>query len=181
MISRLYERENWGDDAPENLCYRYTALEIRRRRINPEANRLVLALIARYGTDRQRQAICTALGVENATAYADEIIADYTSDGVFDAEYRLAEEQIRLVDDAEHLKAAAYEAGYYKSRFAFCRLTGYRYPAPENDAYSHRTFCCERLATFPEEEVKTFCEEMIRKKGPFAKEAAEVLSGKTFC
>lgn len=178
MISRLYEREHWGNDDPERLCFLYPALEILRRRIDPGANRLVLALIARYGTDRQKKAICTVLGTEDAEAYAEKVIADCTSDGIFDAEYLLAEEQIRLVDDAEHLKAAAYEAGYYKSRFAFCRLTGYSFPSPENDAYSHRTFRCERLAAFADEDVRTFCEEMIQRRGPFAEEAAEILSGR---
>ena len=177
MISRLYERENWENDSPECLCCLYPALEILRRRIDPEANRLVLALVARYGTDRQRKAIGTVLGVEDVEAYAEEVIASHTSDGIFDAEYLLAEEQIALVDDAELLKAAAYEAGYFKSRFAFCRLTGYQYPSPECDAYSHRTYRCDRLESFPKEDVKTFCEEMIRKKGPFAQEAAEILEG----
>ena len=59
--------------------------------------------------------------------------------------------------------------------FAFCRLTGYRFPASDCDAYSYRTFDCGIMFGMTTEDIRKFFQMMIEKKGRFADVAEECL------
>ena len=77
--------------------------------------------------------------------------------------------------DIGHLRETAFSDRSMASCFAFCRLTGYSFPPPECDAYSHRIYSCEPVEGMNPEMIREFCGEMIEKEGPFAEEAKEVL------
>ena len=170
MDSKLYWKENMGSHDPETVHYLFSAGEVRH--LDAEKDRLLLRNIARNGDGVRQKAAQRKLGVDAVPAQDP----DYTSDDIFDEAYFLAEEQVLQVADAELLKEAAFHGFGEKRYFAFCRLTGYRYPAPSCDAYSHRTFACGRLPGFTDEDVRAFCREMVEKKGPFAREAASCLA-----
>ena len=88
-------------------------------------------------------------------------------------EYFVLQEQVAREDDGEALKEAALHASDYdRAAFAFCRLTGYSFPASACDAYSYRTFSCEILPGRTAEQIREFCEMLIGKGGPF-RDAAE--------
>ena len=169
MDSKLYWQENMGTHDPETVHYLFSAGEVRR--LDAEKDKLLLRNIARHGDGIRQKAALRKLGVEAVPAEDP----DYTSDGLFDEAYFLAEEQVRQVADPELLREVAFRGFGEKRYFAFCRLTGYRYPAPACDAYSHRTFACGRLPGLADEEVLAFCREMVDKKGPFAREAQACL------
>ena len=58
-------------------------------------------------------------------------------------EYFVLQEQVIREDDADVQKEVAlHSSDYDMAAFAFCRLTGYRFPPSECDAYSYRTFDC---------------------------------------
>ena len=172
MNSKLYCPDLWGSHDPETLHYAYSAGEIRH--LDPEKDKLLLNNLARNASGVRRKAALMKLGAMEA----GEAPEGYTSDDIYDEAYWLAEEQVLRVEDPELLKRAAFEAFGEKRYFAFCRLTGYRYPAPESDAFSHRTFEVGRFPDLDQQEVEDFCREMIEKCGPFTKEAAEILNGK---
>ena len=90
--------------------------------------------------------------------------------------YFVLREQVEREDDAEVLKTVAFRKQRDSlGRFAFCCLTGYSWPPSECDAYSYRTYECERCIGMTDEDVRAFCTEMIQCGGPFADEAKEVL------
>ena len=167
MNSKLFWPEYQGSNDPETVHFSYSAGEVRR--LDAEKDRLLLRNIARNGDGARRKAALRKLGVD----HVPEKDPDYTSDDTFDEEYWLVEEQVQRVEDGELLQEAAFHAFGEKRYFAFCRLTGYRYPAPASDACSHRTYAVERFPGWTEEEVRNFCREMIRRDGPFAREARE--------
>lgn len=171
MNSKLFWEEYWGSNDPDTVHFSYSAGEIRR--LDPEKDRLLLKNIARNGDGVRQKAALRMLGVDRVP----EKDPDYTSDDIFDEAYWLIEEQVQRVDDVELLKGAAFHAFGEKRYFAFCRLTGYRYPAPAADAYSHRTFAVAPFPDWTREEADAFCREMIERNGPFAREARACLSG----
>ena len=170
MDSKLYWKENMGSHDPETVHYLFSAGEVMHL-LDAQKDRLLLENIARNGSGARQKAALRKLGVD-AVPPQDP---DYTSDDLFDEAYFLAEEQVLRVEDAELLKEVAFRGFGEKRYFAFCHLTGYRYPAPACDACSHRTFACGRLPGFTDEKVRAFCREMIEQSGPFAREAKACL------
>ena len=169
MNSKLFWPENLGSGDPGAVHLLYSAGEIRR--LDPLRDRLLLENIARNGSGVRRKAALRVLG----TDHVPEKDPDYTSDGIFDEGYWLTGEQVLRVEDPELLKQAAFRGFGEKRYFAFCRLTGYRYPAPACDAYSHRTFAVLRFPDIAPGEVRSFCREMAERNGPFLREALACL------
>ena len=67
------------------------------------------------------------------------------SEDTFFWEYAVLREQVVREEDREVLEAALHDPDRSVAAFAFCRLTGYRFPPDECDAYSYRTFSCDLL------------------------------------
>ena len=85
-------------------------------------------------------------------------------------------EQVIREDDADVLKEVAlHSSDYDMAAFAFCRLTGYRFPPSECDAYSYRTFDCGILPGMTAEDIREFCRKVIEERGRFANVAEECL------
>ena len=83
-------------------------------------------------------------------------------------EYFVLQEQVIREDDADVLKKAAlHSSNYDMAAFAFCRLTGYRFPPSECDAYSYRTFDCGILPGMTAEDIREFCRKVIEERGRF--------------
>lgn len=92
------------------------------------------------------------------------------------AEYFVLQEQAAMEDDYDVLKEAAlHSSNYDMAAFAFCRLTGYRFPPGECDAYSYRTFSCETLSGMTADDIRDFCREVIEEGGSFTAAAKECL------
>jgi hypothetical protein len=88
-------------------------------------------------------------------------------------EYMVLQEQIMRERDPETLiNAALHSSDYNMAAFAFCRLTGTRFPASENDAYSYRTYSCDMMPGMTEELIREVCLRIIEKEG-YLKDAAE--------
>ncbi len=169
MNSKLFWNENLGSNDPETVHYLYSAAEVRR--LDPEKDRLLLKNSARNGNGIRQRAALRKLGVDHVPVQDP----DHTSDEVFDEAYWLIDEQVLRVDDPAFLVRAAFEGFGEKRYFAFCRLTGYRYPAPDCDALSHRTYACPRFPGYTDDDVRAFCREMIARNGLFSREAKECL------
>ncbi len=92
-----------------------------------------------------------------------------------DPEYWTAYGKTEEEEDIGYLREQAMNGSGAEARFAFCRLTGYHYPVPECDAYSHRTFDVGRAGGMTDDLIREFCREMVGMNGPFAKEAEECL------
>ena len=91
-------------------------------------------------------------------------------------EYFVLQEQVIREDDADVLKEVAlHSSDYDMAAFAFCRLTGYRFPPSECDAYSYRTFDCGVLPGMTAEDIREFCRKVIEERGRFANVAEECL------
>lgn len=91
-------------------------------------------------------------------------------------EYFVLQEQVVREDDADALKEVALHGSSYDMvAFAFCRLTGYRFPPSECDAYSYRTFGCDTLPGITAEDIREFCRAMIAGQGPLKEAAKECL------
>ena len=91
-------------------------------------------------------------------------------------EYLVLHEQVVREDDAEELKEAAlHSPNYDMAAFAFCRITGYSFPASDCDAYSYRTFSCGTLPGMTTEDIREFCRVMIEEGGPLKDVAKECL------
>ena len=86
--------------------------------------------------------------------------------------YFVLQEQVMRECSVEVLKEAAFVNQRESiGRFAFCRLTGFSWPAGECDAYSYRTWQCGLKKGFTRKDIEDFCREMIERHGPFEKEA----------
>jgi len=95
---------------------------------------------------------------------------------IFFWEYAVLREQVAREDNRDALKAAAlHSSNRDVAVFAFCRLTGYRFPPSECDAYSYRTFDCGIISGMTTEDVREFCRMMIEERGRFADVAEECL------
>lgn len=91
-------------------------------------------------------------------------------------EYAVLCEQVKREDDREVLRSAALNCSDYgAAAFAFCRLTGYRFPPSDCDAYSYRTFDCGIMPGMTAEDIREFCRMMIKERGRFANVAEECL------
>jgi hypothetical protein len=91
-------------------------------------------------------------------------------------EYAVLREQVAREDDRDALKAAALHcADRGVAAFAFCRLTGYRFPPGACGAYSYRTFDCGVLPGMTAEDIRVFCRTVIEGGRPFANVAEECL------
>ena len=96
------------------------------------------------------------------------------ADDPYYEEYFVLLEQVGREEDQDVLTdAALHSPDHDLAAFAFCRLTGYSFPASDCDAYSYRTFRCGILPGMTEEDIREFCQRMIREGGLF-KDAAEV-------
>lgn len=73
--------------------------------------------------------------------------------------------------DISYLRKLAFGQRNMASKFAFSRLTGYTFPAPENDTYSYKRYNTGIARGLSSEDVKGLCQEMIDKSGSFSKEA----------
>lgn len=88
-------------------------------------------------------------------------------------EYTVLREQVVRECDRDALKAAVlYSSDCSVAAFAFCRLTGYRFPTSECDAYAYRTFNCGIMPGITTEDIRKFCRMIIKKGGPL-KDVAE--------
>ena len=82
-------------------------------------------------------------------------------------EYAVLREQVQREDDREALKTAAlHSSDRDAALFAFCRLTGYRFPADECDAYSYRTFDCGIMPGMTTEDIRAFYRMMMEEGDP---------------
>lgn len=168
---KLFQIENRGTE-PEHYHLLFSAGEARR--LDPEKDRLLLENIARNALGTLQKAALRRLGLTEPPPPNP----DYVSDGQFDESYWILDEQIRQMEemaDHELLYTAAFTSHSEAGCFAFCRLTGWRFPAPACDAYSHRDYACGRVAWMDEEDVRAFCREMIERRGPFAPECETLL------
>ena len=90
--------------------------------------------------------------------------------------YIVLQEQVIREDDVEELKEAAlHSSNYEMAAFAFCRITGYNFPASDCDAYSYRTFSCDILPGMTTEDIREFCRMMIAEGGPLKDAVQECL------
>ena len=143
------------------------------RNLDPKEDRCYLEHIVQYARGARQKMIMKKLGItelpEKTVNPEDPSDRDYE-------EYFILEEQVCREPDAEVLKEAAYRAPTQMAKFAFCRLTGYFYPSPWNDAYSYHNYECSWKEGMTTEDVIEFCREMIAVQGPFAWEAVEILA-----
>ena len=168
-MSKLFEKDNWNLSDFSLIHYLYSAAEVKN--LHPEDDRLLLENIARNAEGSTKKMALRVLGVSEVPKVDDSLI----SDGIYDEPYWLYREQVKRITDPEILIETLYEASGMIARFAFCYYTGYAYPSPEEDAYSHRTFECGRFPGNTDAVIENFCVEMVRIWGPFMKEARECL------
>ena len=133
------------------------------RNLDPKEDRCYLEHIVQYARGTRQKLIMKKLGItelpEKTVNPEDPSDRDYE-------EYFILEEQVCREPDAEVLKEAAYRAPTQMAKFAFCRLTGYFYPSPWNDAYSYHNYECGWKEGMTTEEVIEFCREMIAVQAP---------------
>ncbi len=97
--------------------------------------------------------------------------ADHDDPGGIWRTYQMMREQTLRESSRETLKKAAFHGSISDIRkFAFCRLTGYRW---DKSAY---TYGCGLKSDMLRRDIEAFCGEMIEKEGPFACEAREWLA-----
>ena len=142
------------------------------RNLDPVEDRYYLEYIVQYAVGTRQKLLMRKLGIselpEKRRNPEDPSDRDYE-------EYFILEEQVAREPDAEVLKEAVYRAPTKMATFAFCRLTGYFYSSPWNDAYSYRNYECGWKEGMTTEDVVEFCREMIAVQGPFVREAEEIL------
>ena len=156
MGKHHFTREDWEHAAERSILV---------RRADPETDRLFLnCFVYRRVSGR---------AVDEALAKLGGRMDDWFLD---DPDYWIEYGKVREEEDVELLKRIAWSGHDRPARFAFCRLTGYRYPAPECDADSHRTNYCGRASGMTPERVREFCAEMAARGGPFAAEARACLA-----
>ena len=143
------------------------------RELDPEKDCELLGYLLRRASQRYSDRVMEKYGI------ADIPEKPVNIDAPNDAEYEpyfVLLEQVKREEEKSVLREATFSKERTdQAKFAFCRLTGYRYCPSACDAYSYRTFDCGRMEGITDEEAKTFCQDMIDKKGPFCKEAEELL------
>ncbi|MBE5999421.1 MAG: hypothetical protein E7233_13475 [Lachnospiraceae bacterium] len=167
MGVKIFREENW-DRIEAGMISLWDIRDLDRRK----DRRLIEYLILK-GRDRLKEKVMRQYGITEMPE--EPVNIDDPDDEIYRTYYVLCE-QVEREDDVEALKASAFRK-YRDSRstFAFCYLTGYSWPPSECDAYSYRTYDCGRCKDMTDEDNVDFCIEMIRRSGPFAREAEEVL------
>ena len=94
-----------------------------------------------------------------------------------DPEYWAERERAEGERDISRLAKLAYAERNKAGCFAFCRLTGYAFPPPAIDRFSHRTYACRPVEGMTPDLIWAFCQDMIEQGGPFSEEAEEILAG----
>lgn len=119
--------------------------------------------------ESKREKIMRRYGVEELPPATVNI--DDPEDQLYRTYYVLLE-QVMRESSSEVLKKAAFGNRRESiGRFAFCRLTGFAWPAGECDAYSYRTWQCGLKKGVTRKEIEDFCREMTERHGPFENEA----------
>ena len=161
----IFKRENWSrwEAGP------YESADLR---LDAEKDRELLRHILRHCTELQRRRLMIRHHIKEISAppvnLDDESDADY-------APYAVLREQVMREDDYWTLKAALEAPNAMMRRFAFCRLTGYRWPAAACDAYSYKTYDCGLKREVSREDIEDLCRELIDERSRFARRAAEWL------
>ena len=156
---------------PDELYYYFSLTEIRQ--MDPKKSRLLLENIARNASGTYRKAALLRLGTEE--------IPQEDFDGPDDEKIRILKEEILQIDDIASyylLKDAAFDSHCAASTFAFCRLTGSELFSYGDD-YNCYVVSCGILSCMTEEDIRDFCREMIRRKGPFVNAATACLRALT--
>ena len=169
---KLFQSDKRGTEL-EALYLLFSSGEVRR--MDAQRDRLLLGNIARHAPGTEQKAALRRLGLTEPPPPNPDSI----SDELFDERYWILSEQIvqlTEMEDCELLRAAAFSGRSMEGCFAFCRLTGWRFPAPACDAYSHRDYACGRISWMTDGEVRAFCRKMLDRRSPFASEAAACLA-----
>ena len=133
MNGKLFSQAGRNITDPSLVPFCYKSAEVLR--LSFEEDRLLLETLARHGRGTLAKAALRRLGIESN----DEISP---AEEAKDEMYFLLGEQVKRVDSMEVLKDCAMHGSYMHALFAFCRLTGGSFPAPDNDSLSHRTYDC---------------------------------------
>ena len=167
MGVKIFREDNW-DRLEAGMISLWDIRDLDR-----EKDRWLIEYLILQGRDKLKEKIMRKYGITEMPEMSVNI--DDPDDEIYRT-YHVLSEQVEREDDVEVLKAAAFRK-YRDSRstFAFCYLTGYSWPPSECDAYSYRTYDCGRSKDMSDEDVQEFCTEMIKRNGPFAREAKEVL------
>lgn len=156
---------------PPNRWRRITSGEIAE--MDPERDRLLLVWLARHGLNAS--AAQQRLGVSGTPPFPRE----YSWSGYIDEDYWMVEEQVLREEDVDVLKQAALADVHPVSTFAFCRLTGFRYPASDEDQLSYCTYYVNRIPGMTDEAVRALCRELIENE-VFVSEATSLLEDEWF-
>lgn len=154
---RLFQIENLNV-RPRAYFYLFSTDEVMH--MSPEKDRLLLENIARNAPGTRQKAALRQLSITEPPPPNPHFI----SDDVFDESYWILLEQILQISetsDYELLRTAALASGSEAGVFAFCRLTGYRFPPPASDVYSHRDYACGQICWMADEDVWDFCREIL--------------------
>lgn len=161
----IFRKENWGR-------WRSGPFQTVDFRLDAEKDRLLIRHIINHCTALQQKRLMMKYRMQEVPALPvnidDENDADY-------APYMLLREQVMREDDYWTLKAALEAPDAMMRRFAFCRLTGYRWPPDACDAYSYRTYDCGLKSEVSREDIEDLCRELIAEKSRFARRAREWL------
>ena len=143
------------------------------RELDPVEDRHYLEYLLLHPRFRFRNRLMKKLGISELPE--KKIDYEDLSDDSYEV-YSILREQVAREPDAEVLKEAVYEAPSQMARFAFCYLTKYSYPAPWQYDYRYLTYECGWKEGMTTEDVVEFCQEMITVRGPFFREAGEILA-----
>ena len=157
MPGKLFEPAYWNSWTATTLHLFYAASEVLR--LDPVLDRLLLENIARNASGTVQKAALRQL--KSDTVPKPELV----SDGFFDEEYLLLQEQVKRVDSIEILKEAAEHGPDMTARFALSRLTGHVFPSPNEDRISHRTYECGILEGLSEEEKQELTKRIVNERG----------------
>ena len=166
MGVKIFREDNW-DRLEAGMI---TLWDIRG--LDREKDYQLIEYLILHGRARLKEKIMRQYGITEMPE--ERVNVDDPSDEIYRT-YGVLLEQVEREDDVQALKTAAYRKPRdSRSMFAFCYLTGYSWLPSECDAYSYRTYDCGRCSGMTDEDVLDFCDEMIKRGGPFADEAKEV-------
>ncbi len=132
---------------------------------DPEKDRLFLNYyVYRKGSGRAYEYALKLLGGEPDQWFLE------------DPDYWTEYGKVECENDTVLLTKLAYRGRDVAGCFAFCRMTGYSFPPPAIDRFSHRTYSCDRVESMTLDLVEVFCQDMVEQRGPFANEAKEMLN-----
>ncbi len=92
-----------------------------------------------------------------------------------DPDYWISFGKFENENDTEYLMKTALKTRSMDAMFAFCRLTGFSFPPPANDYFSHRTFDTGIAEGLTFADRIRFCQMMIDEVGPFYAEASDYI------